>query len=84
MISLRLRQSPVKPPMQQVTDWLEGLGNSEYTQHFADNDMNFSIVGDQNFKDLGVGSVTPARFCGRSPTLTAIAEVTEKMAGCPR
>jgi len=43
--------------MQQVTDWLEKLGMSEYAQRFADNDIDFSILGDltdQDLKDLGV------------------------------
>src|SRR6516162_629257 len=60
MVSFRLRQSPVKPPMQQVTDWLEKLGMSEYAQRFADNDIGFSILGDltdQDLKDLGVASL---------------------------
>ena len=46
--------------MQQVTDWLESSGNSEYTQHFADDDIDFSIVGDltdQDLKDVGVASL---------------------------
>src|SRR5215468_10431637 len=60
MVSFRLRQSPVKPPMQQITDWLEKLGMSEYAQRFADNDIDFSILGDltdQDLKDLGVASL---------------------------
>jgi hypothetical protein len=60
MVSSRLRQSPVKLPMQQVIDWLEKLGMSEYAQRFADNDIDFSILGDltdQDLKDLGVASL---------------------------
>jgi SAM domain (Sterile alpha motif) len=46
--------------MQQVTDWLEKLEMSEYAQRFADNDIDFSILGyltDQDLKDLGVTSL---------------------------
>ena len=46
--------------MQQITDWLEKLGMSEYAQRFADNDIDFSILGDltdQHLKDLGVASL---------------------------
>jgi hypothetical protein len=59
MVSFRLRQSPVKP-MQQVTDWLEKLGMSGYARYFADNDIDFSILGDltdQDLKDIGVASL---------------------------
>jgi hypothetical protein len=59
--------------MQQVTDWLEKLGLSEYAQHFADNDIDFSILGDltdQHLKDLGVASLGH-----RLKILRAIAEL---------
>jgi class 3 adenylate cyclase/tetratricopeptide (TPR) repeat protein len=62
-----------KPPMQQITDWLEKLGMSEYTQRFADNDIDFSILGDltdQDLKDLGVASLGHRR-----KILRAIAEL---------
>jgi class 3 adenylate cyclase/predicted ATPase len=70
---LWLLQPPVKPPMQQVTDWLEKLGMSEYAQRFADNDIDFSILGDltdQDLKDLGVASLGHRR-----KILRAIAEL---------
>ena len=58
MVSFRLRQFPVKPPMQQVTDWLEKLGMSEYAQLFADNSIDdVSILRDltdQDLKEVGV------------------------------
>src|SRR6516165_8288499 len=62
-----------KPPMHQVTDWLEKLGMSEYAQRFADNDIDFSILGDltdQDLKDLGVASLGHRR-----KILRAIAEL---------
>jgi class 3 adenylate cyclase/predicted ATPase len=43
--------------MQQIADWLEKLGLSEYAQRFADNAIDLSIIRDlteQDLKDLGV------------------------------
>ena len=43
--------------MQQIADWLEKLGMSEYAQRFAENRIDFSILReltDQDLKDLGV------------------------------
>ena len=44
-------------PMQQIADWLEQLGMSEYAQRFAENRIDFSVLPDltdQDLKDLGV------------------------------
>jgi SAM domain (Sterile alpha motif)/Adenylate and Guanylate cyclase catalytic domain len=46
--------------MQQVTEWLEGLGLSEYANRFSENDIDFSILAeltDQDLKDLGIASL---------------------------
>jgi hypothetical protein len=43
--------------MQQVADWLEKLGMSEYAQRFAENDVDFSVLphlSDLDLKELGV------------------------------
>jgi class 3 adenylate cyclase/tetratricopeptide (TPR) repeat protein len=43
--------------MQQIADWLEKLGMSEYAQRFAENRIDFSVLcelTDQDLKDLGV------------------------------
>jgi uncharacterized protein YjiS (DUF1127 family) len=43
--------------MQQIADWLENLGMSEYAQRFAENRIDFSVLReltDQDLKDLGV------------------------------
>jgi class 3 adenylate cyclase len=43
--------------MRQIADWLETLGMSEYTQRFAENRIDFSVLPDltyQDLKDLGV------------------------------
>jgi hypothetical protein len=46
--------------MQQVADWLEKLGMSEYAQRFADNDIDFAILPeliDQDLEKIGVASL---------------------------
>src|SRR5215469_9036316 len=43
--------------MQQIADWLEKLGMSEYAQLFAENRIDFSVLPeltDQHLKDLGI------------------------------
>ena len=43
--------------MQQIAEWLEKLGMSEYAQRFAENDIDASVLPhltDQSLKELGV------------------------------
>jgi class 3 adenylate cyclase/predicted ATPase len=43
--------------MQQIADWLEKLGMSEYAQRFAENGIDVSVLRhltDQDLKDIGV------------------------------
>src|SRR6202011_5282998 len=43
--------------MQQIADWLEKLGMSEYAGRFAENRIDFSVLRDltdQDLKELGV------------------------------
>jgi hypothetical protein len=43
--------------MQQIADWLEKLGMSEYADHFAENKIDVSVLRhltDQDLKDIGV------------------------------
>ena len=43
--------------MQQIAEWLEKLGMSEYAQRFAENDIDVSVLRhltDQDLKDIGV------------------------------
>jgi class 3 adenylate cyclase/predicted ATPase len=65
--------------MQQIADWLEKLGMSEYARRFAENRIDFSVLReltDQDLKDLGVV------LGDRRKMLRAIADidVTEKNA----
>ena len=46
--------------MQQIADWLEKLGLSEYTQRFAENHIDFTILPDltdQDLEKIGVASL---------------------------
>jgi len=38
--------------MQQIADWLEKLGMSEYAQCFAENRIDFSVLPDLTDQDL--------------------------------
>jgi SAM domain (Sterile alpha motif) len=43
--------------MQQIADWLESLGMSEYAQRFAENGISVAALRyltDQDLKDMGV------------------------------
>jgi class 3 adenylate cyclase/tetratricopeptide (TPR) repeat protein len=43
--------------MQQIADWLQKLGMSEYVERFAENDIDMAVLPDltdQHLKDLGV------------------------------
>jgi class 3 adenylate cyclase len=60
--------------MQQIADWLEKLGMSEYAQRFAENDIDFAILPDltdQDLEKIGVASLGHRR-----KLLRAIAELT--------
>src|SRR3974390_3611230 len=43
--------------MQQIADWLQKLGMSEYVQRFVENDIDISVLRyltDQDLRELGV------------------------------
>src|SRR5271157_5851547 len=74
--------------MQQIADWLEKLGMSEYAQRFAESDIDIDVLGeltDQDFDRLGVSlghrrrMLRAIRELGASP----IAAVTERQAPVP-
>ena len=46
--------------MQEIADWLEKLGMSEYAQGFAENDIDSAILGDltdQDLEKIGIASL---------------------------
>ena len=58
--------------MQQIADWLEKLGMSEYAERFVENDIDISVLRDltdQDLKEIGVS------LGHRRKMLRAIAEL---------
>src|SRR6516162_5023333 len=72
------------PGMQQIDDWLKRLGMREYIQHFAENDIDFAILGDLTDQDLEKIGVTSLGH--RRKLLRAIADLQggEAAAAAPR
>ena len=63
--------------MQQIADWLEKLGMSEYAERFAESDVDTSVLRDltdQDLKELGVS------LGHRRKMLRAIAELGSALA----
>ena len=73
--------------MQQIADWLEKLGMSEYAQRFAENDIDIAVLPhltDQHLKNLGVSLGhrlkilhAVAQLAGAAPATPQAAPVTE-------
>jgi class 3 adenylate cyclase len=69
----RQREIRLMAAMQQIADWLKTLGMSEYTERFAESDIDTSVLRDltdQDLKELGVS------LGHRRKMLRAIAELT--------
>jgi class 3 adenylate cyclase len=67
--------------MQQIAEWLEMLGLSEYAQRFAENDIDFTILGDltdQDLEKIGIASLGHRR-----KLLRAIANLETVEKGTP-
>jgi hypothetical protein len=67
--------------MQQIADWLEKLGMSEYAERFAENDIDVSVLRhltDQDLKDIGV------LLGHRRKMLAAIAELGGAVPASPQ
>ena len=64
--------------MQQIAEWLEALGMSEYVQRFAENRIDSSVLADltdQDLKELGIV------LGDRRKLLRAIAELGSEPCG---
>ena len=60
--------------MQQIADWLKNLGMSEYTERFAENGLDISVLRDltdQDLKDIGVLLGHRRKICVRLASLAA-------------
>jgi class 3 adenylate cyclase len=66
--------------VQQIADWLEKLGLSEYAQRFVENDIDVSVLRhltDQDLKELGIS------LGHRRKLLAAIAEMAGTASSAP-
>jgi hypothetical protein len=86
--------------MEEVADWLEKLGMSEYTQSFAEHKIDVSVLRDltdQDLKDIGMpprlrqatsGSLREDRWGGllhlRGRLSTLRSQNSSKAGGCLR
>ena len=67
--------------MQQIADWLEKLGLSEYADRFAENRIDFSVLPDLTDQDLrSIGVV----LGDRRKMLRAISELACALPGPQR
>ena len=59
--------------MQQIADWLEKLGMSEYAECFVRNDIDFTILSeltDHDLEKIGLLRLAiAASFCAQLPVL---------------
>ena len=72
LVCCRSRSAGDGAAMQQIADWLEKLGMSEYAERFAESDIDISVLRDltdQDLKELGVS------LGHRRKMLRAIAEL---------
>src|SRR6516162_6904253 len=78
------RQIRRGPPMQQIADWLEKLGLGQYTQRFAENDIDIDILGDltdQDLEKIGVGLLGHRRKLLRAiANLKGVEQITPAVA----
>src|SRR6516164_2334629 len=78
------RQIRIGPPMQQIADWLEKLGLGQYTQRFAENDIDVNILGDltdQDLEKIGVGPLGHRRKLLRAiANLKGVEQITPAVA----
>jgi len=70
--------------MQQIADWLEKLGLGQYTQRFAENDIDVDILGDltdQDLEKIGVGLLGHRRKLLRAiANLKGVEQITPAVA----
>src|SRR5271167_2115963 len=67
--------------MQEIADWLEKLGMSEYAGRFAENDIDIAVLRDltdQDLKEIGIS------LGHRRKLLRAIAELDSGDKGTPQ
>jgi len=48
--------------MQQIADWLEKLGMSEYAQRFAENDIDFMVQLEGRYAKIYITAAGPSQI----------------------
>jgi class 3 adenylate cyclase/predicted ATPase len=69
--------------MEEIADWLEKLGMSEYTQCFTEHKIDVSVLRDltdQDLKDIGIPLGHRRKILAAIGELTAVAPATPKFA----
>ena len=69
--------------MEEIADWLEKLGMSEYTQSFTEHRIDVSVLRyltDQDLKDIGIPLGHRRKILAAIGELTGIAPATPKFA----
>jgi hypothetical protein len=80
----RLKSAAGGAAMEEITDWLEKLGMSEYTQSFAEHRIDVSVLRhltDQDLKDIGIPLGHRRKILAAIGELTGTAPATPKFAG---
>src|SRR5262250_1840479 len=70
--------------MEEIADWLEKLGMSEYTQSFTEHRIDVSVLRyltDQDLKDIGIPLGHRRKILAAIGELTGTAPATPKFAG---
>jgi class 3 adenylate cyclase len=76
----------MRTPVSSVAEWLATLGLSEYTDRFAENDVDISVLRhltDQDLKELGVSLGHRRKMLAAIAELEGVARVTSELAAPP-
>jgi class 3 adenylate cyclase len=76
----------MRTPVSSVAEWLATLGLSEYTDRFAENDVDISVLRhltDQDLKELGVSLGHRRKMLAAIAEREGVARVTSELAGPP-
>jgi SAM domain (Sterile alpha motif) len=61
--------------MQQIADWLEKLGMSEYAQRFAENGITVAAL--RHLTDQDLKDIMPVVDCGRVVGIVSIGDIVK-------
>src|ERR1700758_4515042 len=76
----------MRTPVSSVAEWLAMLGLSEYTDRFAENDVDVAVLRhltDQDLKELGVSLGHRRKMLAAIAELSDVAPITPQAAPAP-